>query len=119
MKTFILALDYASISPDTPGEIVDVVVHHPTNTDNDIPMIEDAIRDYVLQTPGLEKCDEVVFTQLFSKRKDRAPHHYDLIMRADCYYRDRCVWMLFFGILYRRPKDWHMPRRRRRSKKAT
>lgn len=113
-KTLILALDYASTSPGTPGEIVDVIMHHPTNTDNDIPTIEKAICSYALQTNGLEKCDEVVVTQFFPKRKDSPPHHYDLIMRADCYSHGRCVEMLFFGILYRRPKDWHMPRRRRK-----
>ena len=119
MKTLIKELDYPSVCPDTPGEIVDVIMHHPTNTDNDIPTIEKAICRFALQTPGLEKCTEVVITQLISLRKDTTLNHHDLTMRADCYYLDCCVRSLYFGILYRRPLDWHLPRPRHRRGKVS
>lgn len=110
MKNIIRELRFPSISPDTHGDIVDVIYHENSNARGDMALIDDRVKSLVLQNPRYKQCTTVHLTPLFSKRQYRTLNHHGYTMRADCYYRGYYIGSEFFGIMYRRPKDWH-PRR--------
>ena len=87
MKNIIRELRFPSISPDTHGDIVDVIYHENSNARGDMALIDDRVKSLVLQNPRYKQCTTVHLTPLFSKRQYRTLNHHGYTMRADCYYR--------------------------------